>query len=222
MIRTISLLVAAIAGIFATDTVSTGLLPPMVGQIAGLVAAICAVVLTWAERHLPASKKSKSSPAPHNAPRSRLPLIVLSLCVPVMGCGGTYHAAWKTTKAIRGAGTAADQAIAAYIETTRRKCLEQHGSGTQGYAACTAQARRVYRKWSQIYRPAANAALLTTVAGLQIAEKTDEEDFNWQSAIRPAACVLLEASEEFSELLDGTEARPMLAYLRTAHVWICE
>jgi len=126
----------------------------------------------------------------------------------LVGCQ-PYEAAWRTTAAVRAAGTLTDQALAA---AARRKISECRVKGGD-WRACV-RASREYRaitEWRRWGVPAVNSAVSATVAALQIAERVrGQRQIDWIGLLRPAGCALARVLKQWAPML-GAAKEPVAA-----------
>ena len=130
-----------------------------------------------------------------------------------------YDAAWRTTAAVQGAGNLTDRAIAVAATDARAKCKKV----PETYAACMKGSKAVMALdyWRQIARPSINAALIATVASLQIAERIKDKKLDWIGILRPAVCALARVVEQFGELL-GPQKSAVLGVTALAKGVTCD
>ena len=131
--------------------------------------------------------------------------VLLSGALCSLGCGH-YDAAWRATASVRAAGEMTDTALAQAAGAKHRKCLAKFGPKTMGYASCIRSTKTALEQWTRHAKPAINSALIATATGLTIAEKTGSKDYNWTSALRPAACGLARAVMQWRGLSDQLDA----------------
>jgi len=106
----------------------------------------------------------------------------------LVGCQ-PYAAAWRTTAAVREAGTMTDRAIAAAVKHRATACKEVGGD----IKACvrTSKEWRALTGWRAWGVPAVNSAIVATVSALQIAEQTHAKRLDWVALLKPAACAIV-------------------------------
>ena len=135
-------------------------------------------------------------------------LLYLLLGWLMAGCR-PYDAAWRTTAAVREAATLTDHAIARAAKHRATACKEQGGDwracvrSSKEWAAVTG-----WRKWGV---PAINSALVSTVAALQIAERTGQEHIDWIAILRPAACALARVMRQWAPMMGPAKEPVSLA-----------
>ena len=126
-------------------------------------------------------------------------LMYLLLGWMLTGCQ-PYEAAWRTTAAVREAGTLVDQSLARAAKHRMTVCKQAGGD----WRAC-ARASREYRavtEWRRWGIPAVNSAVSSTVAALQIAERVrGHSKIDWLALLRPAGCALSRVLRQWTDLM---------------------
>ena len=144
-----------------------------------------------------------------------LALGLAALGAGLAGCSSPFAAAWRTTEAVRQAGSATDRAFGEAAQRKHAECVAAHGPQTEGYARCIDKHRRALKAWRTVARPAVNSALAATVASIQLAERakaTDHKPSDWEPYLAPAICAVARAMSEWGDLL-GKDKDQVLALL---------
>lgn len=147
-------------------------------------------------------------------------LLMLLLIHGSIGCN-PYAAGWRACAAVQDAGNRTDDALAAAYLAKSAKCVKEHGSKTQAYAACIAPYRKVLTVWVSLVRPAVSTALRAAVASLQIAERVKGGETNWLVLLKPGVCALARAVGEWAHLM-GKAAAQVRGYLGLVEGVTCE
>jgi hypothetical protein len=132
----------------------------------------------------------------------------LGLAGAASGCAGAFDRAWRTTDAVRLAGSTVDRALGAAAKEKHAVCVKQHGARTAGYAQCIDGHRKMLKAWREVARPAVSSALVATVSALQIAERVGQkEPGNWLELVKPAVCALAKVVEQWGHLMGADRER---------------
>ena len=206
----LALLLSALCGIVAATE--------WVGEVSrwfALGAALFGGLATWADTHLPSASLFAG------LRKTTLPVVVLLATTTLVGCPKPYQAAWNTTYQVREVGQLAENLIAKKASMEHKKCLQAYGGRTDAYAECIAPYHEGLIFWKQIVEPTLNAALIGTVAAIQIAERAGDNKMDWKKELQPGACALIRMATEYENLL-MEKARDVLQYLKAAEAWICD
>lgn len=147
-------------------------------------------------------------------------IISLGIALIGLGCAGRYDTAWRTTAAVREAGTLTDRALASAMRHRLEICKRQ----PKTLQACIRDSREwaAVREWREWGVPALNSGIIGTVAALQIAERTGAEHIDWIGALKPALCALARVLRQWAALLPAGAQTAISAAIAAAGHLSCE
>ncbi len=152
--------------------------------------------------------------------------IIIILALLLTASCNPYAAAWRTTGAVREAGTLVDKAIAEAAYAAQKRCVSKHGKDTGPYVDCVKGSGewKALNQWRDKARPAINSALVATVTALTIAEHAKDKKFSWQlflEIVKPAACGIARAVEQWKGFF-GSKAQAIMIGVQAVKGLVCK
>ncbi len=195
----------------------TDLIPPRARKIAGLVitliVAVLAVAMEWQDLGhefvrwtgrafavlvVVSNVLGLNVSAPKVVKGSVVALLLAFLLT--AGCN-PYSAAWRTLDGVQRARAMTAQQLAMAGTARHKDCVDEHGSGTDGYRVCIEPTAKMLRHWQHEARPAIIAAVQVTASSLQIAERVGGKDMSWIKLLTPGLCALARVVKLYSHYL---------------------
>lgn len=131
----------------------------------------------------------------------------------LLGLGSTSCSAavWRTTAAVREAGTLIDKGLSATHKTKREQCKAKHGAKTVAMKKCLDESkiRAAFLKWRRFGMPGLNTGLISTVTTLTLYDRAAGQKLSWDlfiKLIKPLACGLSRAAIEWKAHLGAQSA----------------
>lgn len=145
-------------------------------------------------------------------PRRIIPILLVGLFV--MSSTACTAAVWRTTAAVREAGTLIDKGLSATHKTKREQCKAAHGAKTVAMKKCLDESkiRAAFLKWRRFGMPGLNTGLISTVTTLTLYDKAAGKKLSWDlfiKLIKPLACGLARAATEWKAHLGAQAAAVM-------------
>lgn len=124
-----------------------------------------------------------------------------------------YAAAWRTTAAVRSAGTFTANALATAALAKHDECTKLAAGDKAKYRACAGEHYRAAKAFRTYAVPAINTAVTVAVTSILLAERAKKKGLDWLAILKPAACALAKAVQEFRHLLPADTRRQLDTYL---------
>lgn len=139
-------------------------------------------------------------------------LLVYVALAPGSACS-PYAAAWRTTAAVRNAGTLAANALATAALAKHDACTKSAAGDKAKYRACAGEHYRAAKAFRTYAVPAINTAVTVAVTSILLAERSKKQGLDWLAILKPATCALAKAVQEFRHLIPADVRRQLDTYL---------
>jgi hypothetical protein len=94
----------------------------------------------------------------------------------------------------------------------RNECKKQHPLKAD-FIKCITESKqhKALKAWSQYAKPSINTALVSTVTGLSLAERSKQKDFKWLDTLRPAVCAVVKSVAQWGHLFPPSQQKQIMA-----------
>jgi len=210
--------VITLLGVLAGILAAAKQLPAAVHDFAALAVSMLGACAAWIYSFLPGRSAPRSFPPA--GPAAVLVAVVIALVAFGPACANNaagYRAVTITVKV----GNTTGRTLAAACKIKRIACVEQHGAEhSVARDECLRGCRKALTAWTTIVRPAINTCTLAAFAGLETARQAKRTDATWVAKLRPGACALIRALDQWRMLL-GAGVAGLLAMLGTVEDVAC-
>lgn len=133
-------------------------------------------------------------------------------------CGGALTTGYRATLVGTQVRDAISTGLAEVCKAKHETCLKDKAK----YKTCIADCKKDLELWVKKFKPAVQAALLLTVAGLEVAHKAKDKKYTgWLTLIKPAICGLAQALLEFKDRIP-TKHASLVKQLKTIEGVVCQ
>ena len=129
-------------------------------------------------------------------------VVMLWLLLQSASCGGALTTGYRATLITTQVRDGISIALATACKEKHEECKRIHGTNNEQFKTCVADCKKALELWVKKVKPAVQAALVLTIANLEIAKKAKDKKYSgWMELIKPAVCGLAAALVELKDFL---------------------
>jgi hypothetical protein len=148
--------------------------------------------------------------------------VALWLLFQSASCGGALTTGYRATLIATQVRDGISTTLAAACKAKHEECKTVHGTNNPQFKACVADCKKALTLWVKKAKPAVQAALILTIAGLETAKKAKDKKYSgWIELIKPAVCGLAAALVELKDLLPA-KGQDLVNQLATIKEVVCQ